>query len=841
MMHHSRKPGLRYPRRPALPALSYLRRRRKKRKHAAAGGEGAMMAIFRAAARLLVYNSIMTEGGVLVFNVCRKHAYGACTIDYAITDGTAVAGIDYNASADALTGTLTFADRELYKTISIQTLTRGGAQGNRTLTCTLSNPSGVSIEDATATGTIQDGTITTFTSADSIATIQAAIAGASAGDAILLTRGHTWEMTAAMVFDAAGGTAANPVIVGATGSGADPELNPAASMSQAIWFRGNNSDAAPKYISIQDLVIRSTGAPGSRAGSGILISEGTRTFKPGHISLLRTSILSNAQGIIAQVAGGFHLFECCTIQDNFGIDPPEGGGHTQGIFFDDTDSDIRFCHFKNNGKATVIFDWNIYLSTAERTTVEYCRFEGGAGGIKVRTGDNITVRGNEVYTPDHLELTFGTDADGPSLTNFLAEENYIHGGTGGMYISNQSGSDPAYSATGIVRNNIVSLLDASFSGAAVLFAGDAFNENWKFFNNTIIAGGGAKALYINEAITGTEIRNNIFYRLDTDGTTALIDCSTVAAQASFTATNNLFYRNGDPTYRVNGTDYTDLAAYTAAYPGEEADSVEADPLFNDVASQDYSLGGGSPAIYAGFDVIADVAADFIGFARALPLDIGAFETEPTFGSVTFAGGQYISGISGVSPNGQRMTIAVRVKLSALGRRYFHGPNSPFRWRYEGNGSGSASIHDDNGANQILAQFLGAGFWATDTWYNIVAHYDFASGDSYWNVNGSDAATSGATDADNIDHSGLTMFSNGGIENFEGDVDFLWISFGGDPVKATLLADLFESTAGAHTYLGSSGVAAGVTPDLYVAGNAALWNSGTGIVGTFTMNGTVTDA
>ena len=58
--------------------------------------------------RLVVLDSIMTEGGVLVFNVCRRHPYGFCTVDYAITDGTAVVNTDYDNTADALTGTLTF-------------------------------------------------------------------------------------------------------------------------------------------------------------------------------------------------------------------------------------------------------------------------------------------------------------------------------------------------------------------------------------------------------------------------------------------------------------------------------------------------------------------------------------------------------------------------------------------------------------------------------------------------------------------------------------------------------------------------------------------------------------
>lgn len=64
---------------------------------------------------------------------------GNVSIQYATADGTAVAGLDYTATS----GTISWANRENdYRTINIPILGRSGAQGTRSLTFTLSNPTG---------------------------------------------------------------------------------------------------------------------------------------------------------------------------------------------------------------------------------------------------------------------------------------------------------------------------------------------------------------------------------------------------------------------------------------------------------------------------------------------------------------------------------------------------------------------------------------------------------------------------------------------------------------------------------------------------------------------------
>ena len=94
-----------------------------------------------------------TVGAVLAFALTLDRAPGSeATVDYATSDGTATAGADYTATS----GTLTFAAGETSKTVSVPVLDDAHDEGEETLTFTLSNPSGLSLADGTATGTISN-------------------------------------------------------------------------------------------------------------------------------------------------------------------------------------------------------------------------------------------------------------------------------------------------------------------------------------------------------------------------------------------------------------------------------------------------------------------------------------------------------------------------------------------------------------------------------------------------------------------------------------------------------------------------------------------------------------
>ena len=81
-----------------------------------------------------------------------RDAPRAIRVDYATSDGSALAAEDYTATS----GTLTFAANETSKTVHVPVLDDALDEGNETMTLTLSNPAPATVKlaDATATGTI---------------------------------------------------------------------------------------------------------------------------------------------------------------------------------------------------------------------------------------------------------------------------------------------------------------------------------------------------------------------------------------------------------------------------------------------------------------------------------------------------------------------------------------------------------------------------------------------------------------------------------------------------------------------------------------------------------------
>ena len=115
----------------------------------------ANAATVRAMAALSAADAEATEGAgaTLEFAVTLSRAASAAvTVDYATSDGTAVAGTDYTSAS----GTLTFDPGETAGTVSVAVLDDSVDDGGETLTLTLSNASGARIADATATGTIDN-------------------------------------------------------------------------------------------------------------------------------------------------------------------------------------------------------------------------------------------------------------------------------------------------------------------------------------------------------------------------------------------------------------------------------------------------------------------------------------------------------------------------------------------------------------------------------------------------------------------------------------------------------------------------------------------------------------
>ncbi len=106
-------------------------------------------------ATISIANATVTEGNAgtseLAFTVTLSAATsGPVTVGYATTNGTAKAGQDYVAQ----TGTLTFAAGETSKVVRVQVTGDTAVEANETLKVNLTSPTGATIRDGSALGTI---------------------------------------------------------------------------------------------------------------------------------------------------------------------------------------------------------------------------------------------------------------------------------------------------------------------------------------------------------------------------------------------------------------------------------------------------------------------------------------------------------------------------------------------------------------------------------------------------------------------------------------------------------------------------------------------------------------
>ena len=565
--------------------------------------------------RFTVMDAIMTVSSPtidteVVFNVCRMYPFGASSVDYTITAGSAVEGTDYDGSADALTGTLNFADEEIYKTVSIRTL-NGGGTGNRTLTCTLSNPSNGAIDDAVGTGTIQDGTITTFPNGTDLATIRDAFNANQPGAAILLERGGEFTGTWTAV-DRARGTAANPVILGAYGTGARPKF------VAVLSIRGRNTlDGESRYIQIQDIE-----AP-------VSIGETSRTYLPSDIKCYRMKSVGNSQGFTIGEPSPDSLrinradYHCGDIRE---------GVSSGGAFGTGVDCEITYTYFFDNGLDDPTREWQAYVG-GERQLFKGNVLDGNnrMGGLKWKRPRDATAVGNWIKNCNVLGANMGTNSTNTDTGNVF-ERNIIENCGLNTFIHEQTGLGPAVRVFQVTfRNNILDHGTAPTAGQAAIIIGDdefAGNEDCKIYNNTIILSNDVWGILAQDEIpVNMQIYNNLFvHRGGVRGDVEImrfLDNS----HTGITTKNNLFFDDGATLYGIGGVgDYATLAAYQAAFPSQEIGSIETgNQQVVDFANGDLHLIVGADAIGAGFDTTADVPDDMESKTRTVPVDIGAFK------------------------------------------------------------------------------------------------------------------------------------------------------------------------------------------------------------------------
>ncbi len=104
---------------------------------------------------LRIEDTTVAEGGTASFEVTLGAAStDTVTVEYVTADGTARGGDDYTAVTTP--ATLTFTPEDRSETITVATLQDQDYEGDETFTVRLSSPSMATIDDGTATGTIED-------------------------------------------------------------------------------------------------------------------------------------------------------------------------------------------------------------------------------------------------------------------------------------------------------------------------------------------------------------------------------------------------------------------------------------------------------------------------------------------------------------------------------------------------------------------------------------------------------------------------------------------------------------------------------------------------------------
>ena len=176
--------------------------------------------------------------------------------------------------------------------------------------------------------------------------------------------------------------------------------------------------------------------------------------------------------------------------------------------------------------------------------------------------------------------------------------------------------------TADVYDNVIRKTDSADSGGGIWIFNDqgrtSEGQELNFYHNTIYTAGGQGVLINSDKVGVVRFKNNIIYN---NGYGNGQSCLAINTQGSTVHENNNYYMSVDSALYVNeGANYL----FKDDIAGWESSAVVADPLFVDIAHNNFSLQPNSPAIDAGV-LIPGFNDDYSGNAP----DIGAFESPYT--------------------------------------------------------------------------------------------------------------------------------------------------------------------------------------------------------------------
>jgi len=242
------------------------------------------------------------------------------------------------------------------------------------------------------------------------------------------------------------------------------------------------------------------------------------------------------------------------------------------------------------------------------------------GGGNSAHFNNVQVTNNHIYdlqnTTDCVAAIpsppFGTGLVGGGIYcdaghyGDLVDGNLIHG----IDWASSSGSrahgifwENGCSNARLSRNVIYDVF--SDDGSGIQMAGNSScndSHDNKVWNNTVYNASGFGAFAFWHWARNTDVANNIFVAASSAAYVAYVEVEAATICTGNTWRNNLFSRIGGGTHNYQwGTTNTTSIATWRSLTGD-AQVLQADPLFVDVAAHDFHLQFGSPAANSGVDV-----------------------------------------------------------------------------------------------------------------------------------------------------------------------------------------------------------------------------------------------
>ncbi len=212
----------------------------------------------------------------------------------------------------------------------------------------------------------------------------------------------------------------------------------------------------------------------------------------------------------------------------------------------------------------------------------------GPDGIKVRSCQDVIIRGNHIHDTVWAGTSAGGDIDGQgnhnNSSNILIENNRMHGMSSGIVISDQSGGSTLASENITIRNNLLygwyHTPGMAGDWAGMLTVTSSPVQNVSIYNNVIWGNSNASMVEImNGTMAGSILKNNIIH--STNNTIPLLRIG-VGPLANMDIDHNLYYRSDGGIFieeRDGSGAYSSLNAFHGVYPTQETHGQEGDPRY----------------------------------------------------------------------------------------------------------------------------------------------------------------------------------------------------------------------------------------------------------------------